>query len=543
MPKIVIWMPHDENRAGHVAIATNKYYVSFWPANCLEKRGNNHHNIKNHISNHIGTMYDGVEFAIEVHKGCLVFHQDLDKENEGDDKNKYRDPNYEHEIDAAKVSNEDLNAEIEEFLRYNEINPEDVTLARGKEKYREYMQLAASLPQEEAKLIKDDQKPVKSLAKTKYSIMAELMSSKKDDDSASFYKRQQSCVSFAFNLIQTAWLKHHPNPIPIVNYEEAKNAKEIPIIYFGITLGANSLLTVKKLEELPYKVPWFEKEVVRRYLIITDELINQPIISAQPTSEKVGLLRQVKPTLVSTFVLLLFGYLIPETRYPNVFIFWNFVGEDEVIDDPSILHHFIVPLLIILLAHNWCGVVLSVVIYYVGVFSYGIIKYCLSGLLEEFGKYYREVYRGDGFNNKENDHNGASMTNKQTNYVTLLLGVFDVNVGLFRLTLILDEDEKIKFGIKALKGGTWQSNLRRYCTASERTDVITVAGLTGCCRVLVASTGRLYLLSDTLETKFPSAYPDSNQKNPSIKWIPQFASSCQCEMSLNSILGSHFAGL
>jgi hypothetical protein len=33
MPKILISMPHDENRAGHVAIATNAYYVSFWPAN------------------------------------------------------------------------------------------------------------------------------------------------------------------------------------------------------------------------------------------------------------------------------------------------------------------------------------------------------------------------------------------------------------------------------------------------------------------------------------------------------------------------------
>ncbi len=110
-------MPHDENRAGHVAIATNKYYVSFWPANCLEKDGKQ-----------TRTILNGFEFAIEVHKGCLVFHQDLDKEYEGD-----CDPDYVHEIDAAKVSNEDLNAVIEEFLRYNEINPEDVTLAKGDE--------------------------------------------------------------------------------------------------------------------------------------------------------------------------------------------------------------------------------------------------------------------------------------------------------------------------------------------------------------------------------------------------------------------------
>jgi hypothetical protein len=103
------------------------------------------------------------------------------------------------------------------------------------------------------------------------------------------------------------------------------------------------------------------------------------------------------------------------------------------------------------------------------------------------------------------------MTNKQTNYVTRFLGVFDVNVGLFRLTLILDEDEKIKFGIKASKGGTGQSNPRRYGAAgaaSERTDVITVAGLTGCCRVLVASEVReskpclIVLLSDCVFNEF-----------------------------------------
>jgi hypothetical protein len=285
-----------------------------------------------------------------------------------------------HEIDAAKVSNEDLNAVIEEFLRYNEINPEDVTLAKGEEKYREYSQLSALLTPEEAERIED--LPVKSLAKTKYSIVTELVSSSKTDNLVPFYNSQQSCVSLAFNLVQMAWLKCHPDqPIPVVNYEEAKNAKEISMLYY-ITVGTNSFLTGKIPKELAYKVPWFEKEVVRRYLMITDELINQPIISAQPTLEKV--IREMKSFYFSTFILLLLGYLIPDTAYPNVFIFWNFVGEIEV-NDPSILHYFIVPLFIILLAHhNWCGVFLSVVIYYVGDFSYDIIKSFLSG--EFWGK-------------------------------------------------------------------------------------------------------------------------------------------------------------
>ncbi|EFX75732.1 hypothetical protein DAPPUDRAFT_107682 [Daphnia pulex] len=359
MPKIVIWMPHNEDHPGHVAIATNEYYVSLWPARCLIKD-----------EKQTRRILKGIEFGMEVHKGCLVFHQDLDKEDEESD------PNYEHEIDAAKVSNEDLNAEIEAFLRYNEIDPEDVTLARGDEKYREYRQLLASLPPEEAKRIKDDQKPVKSLAKTKYSIMTELVSSKKDDDSAPFYKSQQSCVSLAFNLVQMAWLKCHPaRPIPIVNYEEAKNAKEISPYYIAITI-VNLFFTAKIPKEFVYKVPWFEKEVVRRYLITGSKVNNQPIIPAQLEIDQA--LRQVKAFLVSTFILLLFGYFFPETRYPNVFIFWNFVGEDEVIDDPSILRYFIVPLFIILLAHNWCGVVLSVVIFHYCDISYDIMKSYLS---------------------------------------------------------------------------------------------------------------------------------------------------------------------
>jgi hypothetical protein len=174
-----------------------------------------------------------------------------------------------------------------------------------------------------------------------------------------------------------AWLKHRPDqPIPIVNYEEAKSSYEFPISYY-MTMGASFFIFGKILKELAYKVPWFEREVVRRYLITDDMVNNQPIISAQSEIEK--LLRQVMSFYFKTFILLLLGYLIPETRYPNLFIFWNYFGEIEM-NDPSILRQFIVPLFIILLAHhNWCGVVLSVVIYYVRVISYEIMKSYLSG--------------------------------------------------------------------------------------------------------------------------------------------------------------------
>jgi hypothetical protein len=107
MPKIVIWIPRDEKHPGHVAIATNAYYVSFWPARCLIKDGKQ-----------IGSVADAVLFVLDVHKGRLVFNQDFDKIDEDDPNKEYEgepDP-IEYQIDAAKVSNEDVNAEIEEFL-------------------------------------------------------------------------------------------------------------------------------------------------------------------------------------------------------------------------------------------------------------------------------------------------------------------------------------------------------------------------------------------------------------------------------------------
>jgi hypothetical protein len=199
-----------------------------------------------------------------------------------------------------------------------------------------------------------------------------------------------------------AWLKHHPNPIPIINYEEAKNAKEISFLFYLTAMNFFFFGKKPKELELTYTVPWFEKEVVRRYLITNDEVHNQPIISAQRLI--INELLRVKSAFFSNFVLLLFGYLIPETRYPNLFIYYNFVGEIEVIDDPSILHYFIVPLFIILLAHhNWCGVVLSVSIFNLGEILYeamnggGQIRFWVEYLsfvrkiVEEFDEHLRVV--------------------------------------------------------------------------------------------------------------------------------------------------------
>ncbi|XP_046454122.1 uncharacterized protein LOC124201913 [Daphnia pulex] len=357
MAKIVIWMPHDEKHPGHVAIATNEYYVSFWPAKCFEPPEQ---------KTEIRKISKGFDFVMEVHKGCLVFHQDLDKEDEGD-----CDPDYVHEIDAAKVSNEDLNVEIEAFLRYNEIDPEDVTLAKGEEKYREYKELVVSLPPKEAEQIEDSKLPRKSLSKTKYSISAELVSSSKDN-SAPFYNSNQSCVSLAFNLIQLAWLKQHPNPIPIVNHEGI--ASESNLSQSSICSAmATVVFNTKTPTQFAYKVPWFEREVVQRYMI-AQENDNRPMLSVQFLTDFLSeVVSSTKLMFAKIVALIVLGVFFPILRYPLVFAYFILM----VREGHSIWDLFILPVLAIAFDYvsSW-GVVWSIVIYNAYVFVYSTIMIC-----------------------------------------------------------------------------------------------------------------------------------------------------------------------
>jgi hypothetical protein len=84
---------------------TNLYYISFWPA-C-----------------------DGKRFA-DVSKtsvdGCLHFHVKEDFKEEGN-----LDPT-QHKI--VNVTNQQINKEYVKFLKYNGINPEEVSLAAAENK-------------------------------------------------------------------------------------------------------------------------------------------------------------------------------------------------------------------------------------------------------------------------------------------------------------------------------------------------------------------------------------------------------------------------
>lgn len=270
MPTVYIWRPHGkDNPYGHVALATDKYYVSFWTAQVLESDDNDsdeeiqEESKAKRLKRKLTDLLSAVG-VFKGHRGGLVLHQDLDKEYESE-----QDP-VEYQIDAT-VTDEDVNSIYEDFLRFNGMDREDVTLARGEQLYKtrkEYEQL----PPEEARLkVEEPEVPQKSLAKTGYSFSAELVTCKEEDYSVPFYHKQQSCVSFIFNLVQTAWLKHHPDqPIPILF--------KTP----GVLIAPNIVRNNESgdMGEYAYEVPWFEEQVVQNYLLDPDTLLQHPAIGA-----------------------------------------------------------------------------------------------------------------------------------------------------------------------------------------------------------------------------------------------------------------------
>ena len=147
---------------------------------------------------------------------------------------------------------------------------EDVTLEIGEQifkKYREYFELSA-IRQAEGII----EELCKSLAKTQYSFSAELVS-EKDVESLSFYDKQQSCVSFTFNVNQRAWAEtsYPDQPIPILF--ETPGVLIVPNIVRNNESG--------DVGEYAYEVPWFQEQVVDKYLMEdVGILLQNPAVSA-----------------------------------------------------------------------------------------------------------------------------------------------------------------------------------------------------------------------------------------------------------------------
>ena len=168
---------------------------------------------------------------------------------------------------------------MKEFLNYNRINAEDVTLERGEQifkKYREYFELSAIRQAEGIGLIKE---LCKSLAKTQYSFSAELLVSEKDVESLSFYDKQQSCVSFTFNVNQRAWAEtsYPDQPIPILF--KTPGVLIVPKIVRNNESG--------DMGEYAYEVSWFREQVIVDKYLMEDVGILSCRIPQYPLSKLV----------------------------------------------------------------------------------------------------------------------------------------------------------------------------------------------------------------------------------------------------------------
>ena len=151
MPTVYIWYPDKDHPYGHTALQTDKYYISFWP------------------DADVSELRKARAFAGKGVPASLVFHQELDRHYEGN-----RLPTGRYEIDNA--TDEAINKIHEEFLEYNGIDPEEVTLEAGEK-------LVSNRP-----IIK----PQVSVPKTKYALVPDQV--KKPP----FYQHEHNCDVYLF---------------------------------------------------------------------------------------------------------------------------------------------------------------------------------------------------------------------------------------------------------------------------------------------------------------------------------------------------------
>lgn len=203
-PLVHIWRAQEEN-VGHVALETDKYYTSHWPEKFKTTSQISIHRVL--VALGIRSVDGGwLQVLQPTVKANLVLNPRLDIEWEGEmPTNSYPLSHY--------VSNEDLNVQIESYLRANSINPELVTKARI----------------EESRIAVDYAKI--GLLRTEYTFRSEVIKSK---ESYEWYDKPQSCLSYCFNIVEMA----RPGPSVCNPGKELFNA-------------------------VAFTVPWFEENVVR----------------------------------------------------------------------------------------------------------------------------------------------------------------------------------------------------------------------------------------------------------------------------------------
>ena len=133
--KVYVWLPAEGNTYGHVALETDRYYMSFWPRGNIKADG------------------EGLKAAGEGVDADIVYHRDLDFHLEGKRKPGVIDLPY-------KVKDSAINNVLERFLRDNGVDPEDVTLEAAERKIQDFLRTGS-----------DEDWPVKELSKTRYTYL------------------------------------------------------------------------------------------------------------------------------------------------------------------------------------------------------------------------------------------------------------------------------------------------------------------------------------------------------------------------------------
>ena len=248
MPTVLIWLPEGANLFGHAALRTDKYHISFWP-----DRGKH------------------FRFSETSITGRLHFHEHLDWVEEGSRENP-RGPNSRHAI--VNVTNEAINGVYEEFLRYNQIDPEEVTLEAAN-RHKDKTMCCRTLPLTRHSVVGDvivDKKIEKSYSDLLFFLkrcltpgwgnisicqkcIGQVTTSQSTFVRCPFYHKPQSCVSICFNLIEMA------DTHPLVSLVEARNntrktlsSRFVPTYFLG---GDGICLEIT--------VPNFDQHVVQKY--------------------------------------------------------------------------------------------------------------------------------------------------------------------------------------------------------------------------------------------------------------------------------------
>jgi len=172
--KVYVWMPAEGNPYGHVAMETDRYYMSFWPRGDIKADG------------------EGLKAAGEGVDADIVYHRDLDFHLEG-----RRKPEVIN-LPVNKVKDSAINDVLERFLRDNNVDPADVTLEAAERKIVDFLRTSSF-----------DDRPEKQLSLTRYAYLSEYPNNFNkfinfvdgDGEPVISLRNPQSCTTFVLNAI------------------------------------------------------------------------------------------------------------------------------------------------------------------------------------------------------------------------------------------------------------------------------------------------------------------------------------------------------